>query len=399
MHKYLHLLPDNNFLNPFIEIAEKISPGENKYIIHTPTIPFTKALKAQKIAHKNAIIAPYNSSFFPEAVGDVNSYDKIFIHFLSKESIDFINRNASIKAKIIWLFWGSDFYSPYNYFKETLYDTRSLEYFNKHNTFVTQNSLLGNFAKNVKVKYIDPLFEQKIIEEKAKAIKRIDAIGHWTKLDYDLIIKYFPTKAKYLPFIYYEHDYSKLEDQHETEHSSQFSKEHDLKNKTVILLGNSASLTNNHFSALDYLVKYKNENIALICPMSYGDNKYRNAVISYGNSLFGNNFIALLHLLPKTEYTALLANVDISMMNHWRTEGAGNTMIMLAKKKKVILNSKSTLFHFLKGEGITLYDINEPDLDMKSKINSIDASRNKEILCNLFPYNKACSFIEGLYQF
>lgn len=392
MKKFLHLLPDNGYMNSFIEVAEKIAPGKNTYIINAKTSFFSKSDSAKKVQFINVIVAGHNGILFNDAVGDIKQYEKVFIHFLSSESIDFVIKYKNTKLKFIWLFWGADLYSPFNYFKNSLYDELSLNYFLKNNTYTTSGKVIYDKIKAAKKKFYDPLIEKSIIKNKAEAIARLNGFAHFTRLDFEEVKKQFKTRAVYLPFFYYEYDYSKL---------------YNINTKVtsvsenipcLIQLGNSASLSNNHFSALRLLEKYKNENISVICPLSYGDGRYRNAVIKTGHKLLGNKFVPLTDFLPKEEYASLLSSIQINIMNHMRSEAAGNVKMMLAMRKKVVLNEKSTLYRFLKSEGLILFDISSQSRALLNELSEEEGKQNQARISDLFSYQKACDYIQHLME-
>lgn len=379
---YLHFIPDNRFINTYIAIAEEVAPNKNIFLINKKvTNGVTKNIK-----YKNTIHINYALNSIEKQLGDLCRFEKIFIHFLSPEIIDIINRKVTYKGKYYWFFWGADFYTPFNYFKNDLYDEESLKYFNKYNTFITSKSKLTNSIKLIKRQTLDRLTEGSIIRDKVKAIKRIDYLCHFSKDDYEFIKSTTNSKIAYLPFFYFEYDYSTM-----------FTINNSGSSPINIQLGNSASLSNNHISALNNLLKIRN-NIKIICPLSYGDIRYASYVVSLGKKLFGENFTAVNTYLPPQKYANMLANVNVSYMNHIRSEGAGNTFMNIASGKTTILNPKSNVYKFLKD--LSIKTLNSTELSITSTLILPDdiLEKNADILSKHFSYPNAVKNYEAILK-
>ncbi|MCQ2386818.1 MAG: TDP-N-acetylfucosamine:lipid II N-acetylfucosaminyltransferase, partial [Clostridia bacterium] len=69
----------------------------------------------------------------------------------------------------------------------------------------------------------------------------------------------------------------------------------DHPGETRILLGNSANPSNCHEQGLKLLKAYANENIRIICPLSYGGpQEYAEKTAALGKELFGAKFVPLM---------------------------------------------------------------------------------------------------------
>lgn len=110
-----------------------------------------------------------------------------------------------------------------------------------------------------------------------------------------------------------------------------------------ILVGNSATPTNNHVDVFDLLARIDLGSRRIIVPLSYGDQSYRDAVISYGEELFGDRFVPIVSYMPLAEYNALIAGCSISVMGHLRQQALGNVAAMLRLGAKVFLDEKNPL--------------------------------------------------------
>lgn len=148
-----------------------------------------------------------------------------------------------------------------------------------------------------------------------------------------------------------------------------------------ILVGNSADPSNNHFEIFECLEKYASDNVKIYAPLSYGDQEYAQQVIEKGKGLFGDNFIPLMQLIPKDQYTELLDKIDIAIFNHKRQQAMGNTINLLGMGKTVYLQKGTSQWNFFKTLNIDILDIKEFSLE-----GCIDTNKNRTIITEYFSY-------------
>lgn len=114
-----------------------------------------------------------------------------------------------------------------------------------------------------------------------------------------------------------------------------------------VLLGNSADPSNRHILTLELLAKFKEEEILILCPLSYGGNQaYIDRVCQAGQAIFGEKFKPLLEFLPIGTYNEILKKTDITLMNHERQQGLGNIRSLLFQGKKIFMANEQTPFTF-----------------------------------------------------
>lgn len=112
----------------------------------------------------------------------------------------------------------------------------------------------------------------------------------------------------------------------------------------AILLGNSATVTNNHIEALDLLRSVGVGYRQIICPLSYGDKEYGAHISHYGHSLFGDRFVPLLDYMALDDYLELISNCSVFVANHIRQQGLGNLIALMHVGARVFLNKRSPVF-------------------------------------------------------
>ena len=159
-----------------------------------------------------------------------------------------------------------------------------------------------------------------------------------------------------------------------------------------ILLGNSASPTNNHLEAFERLRPFVRENIRIYCPLSYGDAEYAEEVIRVGADTFGDKFVPLRDFLSFEKYLGMLSVIDVAIFNHNRQQGMGNITTLLGLGKKVYLRRCVSSWDSLESLGVKLFDIVSLDL---GKLPEATAKRNSELI--KIKYSKA-NLIKGLRE-
>lgn len=150
---------------------------------------------------------------------------------------------------------------------------------------------------------------------------------------------------------------------------------------TNILVGNSADPSNNHKEVLDKLVLYKNNDIKIFCPLSYGNQEYAAGVIDYGKSIFGEKFFPMTDFLDRDKYLKYLQETDVAIFNHKRQQAFGNALMLLGYGKKVFVRKESTLNGVFEGIGLTVFNSEYIDIE---KLSPELAARNSQIVIENF---------------
>lgn len=144
-------------------------------------------------------------------------------------------------------------------------------------------------------------------------------------------------------------------------------RDHDTIN---IQIGNSADITNNHFDMLEKLLPFKNENIKIFAPLSYGDPQYARSVAEKGIQLFGEKFVPILDFMPFERYLEFLGEIDVAIFAHKRQQGMGNIITLLGLGKKVYMRSDITPWSLFESIGVKIFDLDALELnplDQKSQ--------------------------------
>lgn len=285
---------------------------------------------------------------FPKNI-DVSEYSLIIIHYLGFESQNFI-RKINNKPIVVFI-WGGDIFSLgkfYNYFleKKTLILRTIL-------TFKNGIKIGGiNLIKTVLPWMVDITKDKK---QKLEILNKIDLIVPIMPGDYELLQEKYKIKTKHYHINYINPIFNK---------NPEFPK----VGKSNILLGNSSSYTNNHIEAIDFICKKIKDFNKIILPLNYGDIYLRSYVAKYATKRLGKeNVIVLDKLMDFDDYQNLISSCSIVIMNHKRQQALGNIVQALYSGAHVYLNPESTIFAYLKDNGVVISPI-----ENKSKLFSLN---------------------------
>jgi len=313
--KILHIGGCDKFLPPLIEfIKENFDFDQHEFLLRSgmgkaPDYPNVKVYERKIIERLK---------FYIVALLKMHRADKVILHGLFDIKLVFILFFTPwLLRKCYWVMWGGDLY-------------------------VYQ---LGD--RNWKWR-VREFFRRPVI-------KNIKCFTTTVPGDYKLAQDWYNIKSKWIHNLMYP---SHLFRDAETIICNKFD-----KTETYIQVGNSADPSNNHFEVIESLVKFKNKNIKVFCPLSYGSEQHKHKVIEYGYKLLSDKFIPLTEFMSFEEYNSYMACIDIAIFNHDRQQAMGNIIGLLSLGKKVVMKPSITPFTFFSDmAGIKIYTIDDPNL-------------------------------------
>lgn len=161
-----------------------------------------------------------------------------------------------------------------------------------------------------------------------------------------------------------------------------------------IQVGNSATTTNNHINILKNLSKFKEEDINVYVPLSYGDKKYAEKVIMYGKEILGDKFIPIQHFMPFEEYCKYLYKMDVGIFDIKRQQAMGNIVSLMHMGCKIYLNPESMMWDFFsKDLGCAVSDASQI---CKMNIKEFAAFSEKDVILNRNRIRKKYSVEESI---
>lgn len=133
--------------------------------------------------------------------------------------------------------------------------------------------------------------------------------------------------------------------------------------KLYVQVAHNAYAFNNHLDILEQIKDFKNENLRVIVPLSYGNDWYnqvgdyiktvKNRTLGY----FGTKATILKRLMPPDEYSELLCNIDVSIYGSARQNALGNILRSLYIGNKVYLSNQNPLYEFFREHNIEVFEM------------------------------------------
>jgi len=327
-----HILPDNKFIDEFIEVSEQIKDCEVKYIV------FNKSLDLKLVKSKLIYSVETNFVFFEKILKDSNKGDKIFLHGLDEDlNIVKLVGAKKIDAKLYWIVWGAELYNMLDF-----------------NVFSFYDYFIGggdNIWKNFLVFWKMRLFERNRNRNNYELfLVKLSGIMHYNKYDIDLINKFYSTNIEMITFFY--------KNMIEWDSLSKYIDCKDTDSKNV-LLGNSGYINNNHFSILRKFKARKFKDYKINTPLSYGYSPYIKRLVNIGRKWLGDKFIPLMDFVQPENYLEFLSKMSFVIMNHKRSQAMGNINILLALGKPIFFNRKCTTTFFLKDLNVVFFYVED----------------------------------------
>jgi hypothetical protein len=333
--KIMHLMAYEKFTEPYIKfINDNFDSNDHLFFLYGENENYvvTKYQNVIKLNMKNFF--SFTKSLYKSK--------KIIIHglfFNKKLSFIFISQPWLLN-KSYWVIWGGDLY--HYLFKEKGFKTN-----------------INEFVRGI-------------------IIRKVSGLITHIKGDYELAKMWYGAEGNY----YYSFMYpSNLFHEHPTVNT--------INNDTVyILIGNSADSSNEHVEIFHLLEKFKNKDIKIICPLSYGQSEYREYILDEGNNIFGDKFIPLTEFLSFNDYMDILSKVEIAIFNHKRQQALGNILNLLGLGKKVYIRNDITTWKFCIEHHLKVSDTCGTFDDIFEKMNEKDRELNIENIKEQFSEKK-----------
>lgn len=323
----LHIIIDDKFTEIGVQTFERSQPGKNKSLL------FAESDKFRYLKRKpDIMVSPRLWFFRPTLWANIRSADAVVIHYLTEISL-VIPLIIPRKKKILWIGWGGDYYHHFEDKGYRLYGPHTEQAIK-----LFEPQLMG--SQKVKKRIKQAIFNT--------VIKRITFFSPVIFEDFNLLCKYYPNSTMmYLPWNY----------------GSPSSQSVELKDFPSlgpnILIGNSASYSNNHLELFEILKDVDLTGRNLIVPLSYGPTEYRDYIILKGKELFGKSFIPLTEFMPIHEYEKFLLSCSFVMMNQYRQQAVGNIIIMIRFGAKIFLSTNNPYYETCRRGEIEVYPIEE----------------------------------------
>jgi len=358
----LHLLFDDKFIDRAISQFEEALPGYHYYLLDIPSADYNIKYVTEYIDHIDIDIRG-SKSYFDKIIAA--QPELVILHSMPYFYAHVVNEVLKAQ-KIIWIFWGGEVYDYLKEFRNKNFKERTKQIANR---FLIK-SRARNFFRTIYFKMKNPTISWNF--SKYAAFKKIDGVALAHPKEFDTLRNELQLNAQLHWFTYYSIEYLVT---------------NDLKKANItgnnILVGNSATLSNNH---LDILYQLKNEisldNRQLIVPLNYGEGWYKSLILKEGDKLFPKNFRALLEFMPLQEYNKIVFSCSVVIMNHLRQQAVGNLIVSFWIGAKVFLDEMNPLFDYFKRIGLIVFSIQKDlaEIQINESLTSLDIEKQQSVL-------------------
>ncbi|MDO5656699.1 MAG: TDP-N-acetylfucosamine:lipid II N-acetylfucosaminyltransferase [Flavobacteriaceae bacterium] len=368
MKKVLHLCNDDKFIPLGKIIFDSLPEIENIFWV----LPQKEEFQFIPFSAVNLANVNINSD---ETIAEINKFDLLCIHFLNPKWYPLLS-SGKIKIPILWIGWGGDYYwmidihSNFDLFLPKTFK-KAVKYPAFLNPFVKKLKKLkhsNKFKTLHQIQYFSPTFEE----------------------EFHLIKSSFPEwKAVYTPW-----NYGYIND-------SLIEKYSQLKcHGNKILIGNSATPTNNHldiFHRLGHILS----NYSLVLPLNYGNDAYKKTVIDQAKSTFPQVEI-LDQFFAVNDFDKILMQCQNLIIGSIRQQAVGTIITSMYMGANVFIFKDSMNYAFFKNHGFHLFSIEEleanPNL-LNQRMNEQQLQQNRQKINELWSIKRNAEQISRLLKY
>ena len=330
----VHLFPYSFFVNYYVDfISRNYDSNDHKIVIYRK-----EDYAREEIS--NSIVYYYKGKKDTLKLNKLfNKADRIVIHSLGieLEMLMLLYINKSIRKKVVWIIWGSDLYWKRDRKRDAI--SNIIEYIRER--------IIADF------KYI----------------------GCLVTGDYYLATKWYKTNARMIRINYAEKGEKAFIDSLNTNNA---------KNDEIIriIVGNCGTPSNGHKEICELLSKWKERNIHIYLPLSYGDSDYIDEIKKEYLTTFEDKVSVIENMMTLEDYLVMLSDIDIAIFNNDRQQALGNIFALMYMGKKVCLREGTSMWDELVNiQGARLYSCKDISNDSfwDEWPNEYDIENNKDV--------------------
>lgn len=340
----IHLAHDDKFIRAGRELFDQAYPGSNKYLLLTQpgqrlrhTADLTAAANVVRIECQNK-----------EGIKSLLAEAKlVVVHWLDAAKCQIVLDNPQLS--FLWMFWGGEIYDDPSFNESALYGTLT----DKLIARITRRNFRGMIGS-----FLGKKNEDRNCRLKKKTIQQIQYIGITDPKEFDLFRdqNLFAEEARPVRFSYYT--------------DTSFGTIAGQPQASDVLIGNSASYTNNHLDLLDRLDKMSIGSRRIVLPMGYSRNeRYVRAIRRFGQAKFGHQFKTIDQYLNLDEFQEMIRNCEVAFFGHYRQQALGTILTCMHHGVRVFLEQRNSNFGFLKRLGFVISELSEIDTPLQQLSN------------------------------
>lgn len=352
--KILHLCTDEKFIDRAINIFELVYPKQNIVCV------YNRGGGISHIKRNVDFMVGVKESILGINLVNIGDVDILIVHSLRDFWFRTIEK-LDKKIPIVWVGWGYDYYDLIGGDEKWLLkDTHLIHRQTRERKGIKQS------------------IKEVIMYPKIRRLKCIERIQYFTPVipsEYNILKeshkwKVFPEQVDW--------NYCAAE----KDLSSYVFDNENIKRENI-LIGNSATSTNNHIEVFNVLKKQNLQQRKLIIPLNYGDVVYGAKIRQVAKELFADNADVLIDFMPLDEYIEKINSCGFVIMNHVRQQGVGNIVVMIYFGAKIFLREENPTFEFLKSKGLAIFTIQELEMNpnlLSSPLKNNDITKNRAII-------------------
>lgn len=350
--RFLHVIPDEKFIDDAYAIFEEAAPGSHDYLLlsdHSP-LRYIRDFRPVQLSTLQAL-----RMRVPDVLPD---YEAVFVHFLNPAARQLIAA-APKHTCFVWIGWGADYYHLIrNRERLLLPETRRcLAGIARRRTPWDIPEKGMRFLYRVLQHPLRAAVQMKSLWRvrgvgagqpgELRLLNRISYFAPVLREDYDSIVCANPGfQPQFLQWNYWTAGMGALGDP-----SVESARPRN------ILLGNSATPENNHIEVMRLIEGVVGNDRKIICPLSYGMPAYASIIEHEGERMFGSAFVPVRDFMDSTKYAELLQSCSVAAMNHLRQQALGNIIMMLWMGSRVFLSHENPINKAMASIGVNVYDI------------------------------------------
>lgn len=361
--KILHLATDDKFIDYALPLFEAASPQSNSVFVYAGKTPLRfVGTDPERIVKKRPIHCLFRARLSSEVYRHFDLFVFHSLHDLLYSELANIPRHAPK----IWLGWGFDYYE--DFLDQPLYlpETRRLR----------QKAMRSGGPISKTYNLIRAGIERAFQRGRRRAVEEMTLFSPVVPSEYQRVKegrnwRRFPT--------YCQWNYGTLEDS--------FIRKIDVDPPlgNAVLVGNSATYSNNHVEAFQLLTRATEASRRVIAPLSYGEPGVSKEIERIGRDLLGQRFKPLNEFLPIEKYLENIGQCGYAIMNHRRQQAVGNIVIMLYLGARVFVREESPVNSFLTKLGANFSTVQaleaNPDL-ISLPLSDRERKRNKDVVAS-----------------
>ncbi|MEH6649463.1 MAG: TDP-N-acetylfucosamine:lipid II N-acetylfucosaminyltransferase [Motiliproteus sp.] len=328
----VHVTVDEKFIDMALREFEAVAPGINRSIILG---------NKRQLRYVKSEVLEFHTIKSAKALVRSTKCGAVIFHSLNDLTL---LSDIPKDKKVIWLGWGYDYYDRLlvSAYPQGLFLPKTRELSESRPKPPLALTMLRKYKSIAKL-----LLGRKTIYH-PKLLERVDVFSPVIDVEHQMacnLNSWF--KSQYVTW-----NYGTVEDDLSS---------NNLEYKPVgnnILVGNSASFENNHLEVFDNLERCVDlTGRKIIVPLSYGDDWYKEQLITVGREMFGDKFVPLTRFMDKDAYLEILQSCGHSFMNHLRQQALGNICIMMLKGSNIYMSSASPLYRWFLDRGAVIQSI------------------------------------------